>query len=761
MMLFGFVGLAVAVVANVAGAAAASSQLEGLYSLVKRQIPAHAGAFTFELSAANTTNATDTFTLSDIGKNATGNATILIECSTISACARGLYTYVTEFGGVDIWWTGSRLNELPSQLPEIGEPVTRTSLVPYRYHFNTVTFSYTASFYDFDDWSFLLDWLALRGVNLPLAWVGNEYVLVQVFREAGLTDADIATFLSGPAFQAWNRFGNIQGSWGGDLPEQWINDQFVLQKQILARMVELGMTPVLPSFTGFVPRAMHTLYPNASIVNGSQWSTFTIQHTNDSFLEPFDPLFSTLQTSFMTKYAAAYGNVSHIYTLDQYNEMMPYSGNTSYLSSISSATFASLRATDPEAVWMMQGWLFYIYASFWTDERVEAYLGGVPGNDSMIILDLFSEAYPQWQRLNSYFGKQWIWCELHDFGGNMGFEGNFENVTTQPVKALATPGNTMVGMGLTMEGQEGNEIMYDVLFDQAWSPTPINRTSYVSAWTSRRYNVPNLPTAATEAWEILASTVYNNQDPLLQATIKSIFELEPAINGLVNLTVLQGIPTGLFYDTNTTIVPALQSLLQARQESSALDEVPEFQYDVVYIIRQLLANRFIDLYTSLVDTYNSTTSSSSDVSTAGAPLITLLKDVDSVLLTDTHFLLSNWISAARNWAHDNSTYAAYLEYNARNQITLWGPRGEVHDYASKQWGGLVGTYYVQRWEEFVSYLSGSKANGTAYNGTAVADVMFNIGLAWDNETWGQAANETWGTVGNTWDVVQQLVDKYI
>lgn len=27
------------------------------------------------------------------------------------------------------------------------------------------------------------------------------------------------------------------------------------------------------------------------------------------------------------------------------------------------------------------------------------------------------------------------------------------------------------------------------------------------------------------------------------------------------------------------------------------------------------------------------------------------------------------------------------EYNARNQITLWGPNGEIIDYANKQWSG--------------------------------------------------------------------------
>jgi alpha-N-acetylglucosaminidase len=596
----------------------------------------------------------------------------------------------------------------------------------------------------------------LRGVNLPLAWTGYEYILVEVFREVGLTDAEIADFLSGPAFQAWNRFGNIQGSWGGNLPTQWINDQFMLQKQIISRMVELGMTPVLPSFTGFVPRALQNLYPNASIVNGSQWSGFPSTYTNDSFLEPFDPLFATLQKSFIEKQLAAYGDVSHIYTLDQYNENEPYSGDPSYLQNVTSATFASLRAVDPEAIWLMQGWLFFSDETFWTTERVQAYLGGVPGNDSMIILDLYSEAQPQWERLNSYYGKQWVWCELHDYGGNMGFEGNFVNVTAEPLRALASPGSSMVGMGLTPEGMEGNEIIYDVLLDQAWSPTVINRTSYVSSWVSRRYYVFDLPSSASDAWEILGATVYNNQDPSSQATVKSILELAPALTGLVNLTGHH--PTKVFYDTNMTIVPALQMLIQAGYESEMLLDIPEFKYDLVDVTRQLLANRFITLYETLVATFTSNSSSSAAIIAAGRPLLQLLHDLDDLLLTDDYFLLANWISAARSWSDGNASYAAFLEYNARNQITLWGPTGEINDYASKQWGGLIGGYYVPRWEAFIDYLVGTKANGTVYNATAVANNMLVIGEQWDAQTWAQT--ESWGTVGDSWSIVQILAAKY-
>ena len=448
------------------------------------------------------------------------------------------HRYVTEFGSVDFFWTGSRLDELADPLPKVGGPVTGSAIVPFRYHFNTVTFGYTTAFWNFEKWSFLLDWLALHGVNLPLAWVGYEAILVEVFQEVGLSDAEISDFLSGPAFLPWNRFGNIQGSWGGDLPRQWIEDQQALQKQIVTRMVELGMTPILPAFTGYVPRALARHYPNASIIIGSAWDGMVIPaFTNDSFLEPSDPMFAQMQRSFLTKQQQVYGNITHFYTLDQYNENSPPSGDIAYLTSVSSNTFASLRAVDPEATWVMQGWLFFEDEAFWTDDRIEAFLGGVPGNDSMLILDLFSEAQPQWNRTNSYYGKQWVWCELQNLGGAIGMEGNLPEITNGPVNALHAPGSSMVGVGLTMEGQQpGNEIVYRALFDQAWSSAPMNVSEYVANWTTRRYPMKTVPQSARQAWDILGSTVFSNQDPDTQMTIRSLVDLPTALSGIVNLT---------------------------------------------------------------------------------------------------------------------------------------------------------------------------------------------------------------------------------
>lgn len=60
----------------------------GIYDLVKRRIPQHAGNFIFTL--VNGTG--DSFTISDTP----GKSGVTVECTTVNACARGLYTYVTD-----------------------------------------------------------------------------------------------------------------------------------------------------------------------------------------------------------------------------------------------------------------------------------------------------------------------------------------------------------------------------------------------------------------------------------------------------------------------------------------------------------------------------------------------------------------------------------------------------------------------------------------------------------------------------------------
>ncbi|CAM1507667.1 Fc.00g073080.m01.CDS01 [Cosmosporella sp. VM-42] len=374
--------------------------------------------------------------------------------------------YFADVIHVDIWWfVGNRLDQAPKSLPKLPTPLQGSSVVPYRYYFNTVTTSYTSPFWSWEDWELQIGWMALRGMDLLLAWIDIEMIFVDAFKGIGLTDEEIHSLLSGPAFLAWNHFGNIEGSRGGDLPFSWVDEQFELQLKIVERMAELGITPILPAF------------PDATIAKSPQREGFDDVYTNVTYLDPFDPHFSQLQKTFINKQTQAYGGITNFWTLDQFNENEPASGDLSYLRNVSHNTWQSLKKADPDAVWIMQGWLFSSDAKCSSNDRIETFLRGVSVNSDILILDLVSESTPQWQRTNSFYGKPWIWCQLHDYGGNMGLDGQIQNITINPIIGLQNS-SSLIGFGLTAEGQGGNEIVYGLLLDQVWSQEPIDTKSY-------------------------------------------------------------------------------------------------------------------------------------------------------------------------------------------------------------------------------------------------------------------------------------------
>ena len=64
----------------------------------------------------------------------------------------------------------------------------------------------------------------------------------------------------------------------------------------------------------------------------------------------------------------------------------------------------------------------------------------------------------------------------------------------------------------------------------------------------------------------------------------------------------------------------------------------------------------------------------------GEVFIDLLKDLDIILQTNKNFMLGPWLESAKNLATTFDEKVNY-EFNARNQITLWGPDGQILDYA--------------------------------------------------------------------------------
>ncbi|CAE1306025.1 NAGLU [Acanthosepion pharaonis] len=500
--------------------ATASVQTAAAQDVVRRLIPDRAEEFNIQVDPQLAEGDKDVFTLVTdkvTGKiNITGNAGVV--------ATWGFYHFLKFHCGCHVSWGGQQLN-IPKPLPVIEAPGHRmVSNDQFRYYENVCTVSYSFVWYNWTDWERQIDWMALNGINLPLAFNGQEAIMQRVFTNMNFTQKDLDDFFTGPAFLAWFRMGNIQ-KWGGPLPQSWINDQLVLQHRILRRMRSLGMIPVLAGFGGHVPANIKKLYPNVNVSTLTNWSQFKPPYSGTTIINFDDPLFAEVGRRFIEETIKELGT-NHVYATDLFNEMRPKSSNITYLKMSGAAIYKGMVSADPDAVWVMQGWLFQD-SSFWKLPQAKALLTSVPMG-RMIVLDLFAEIRPLWQKYDSFFGQPFVWCMLHNYGGTMDLYGDIESVNVGPSTARSYPNSSMIGIGISPEGINQNYVMYEFMLDQGIGPGPKNIAEWISGYAKRRYGVENR--YIDIGWQLLRGTVYSCNKTIHDAHGNVVFTGRPHLN---------------------------------------------------------------------------------------------------------------------------------------------------------------------------------------------------------------------------------------
>ncbi|KAL5652809.1 hypothetical protein ACJX0J_038267, partial [Zea mays] len=325
-----------------------------------------------------------------------------------------------------------------------------------------------------------------------------------------VTDRDLDDFFGGPAFLAWARMGNLHG-WGGPLSQNWLDQQLALQKKILSRMIELGMVPVLPSFSGNVPAIFAKLFPSANITRLGDWNTVDAnpKWCCTYLLDPSDSLFIDVGQAFIRQQIKEYGDVTNIYNCDTFNENTPPTDEPAYISSLGSAIYEAMSRGNKNAVWLMQGWLFYSDAAFWKEPQMKALLHSVPIG-KMIVLDLFADVKPIWKVSSQFYGVPYIWCMLHNFGGNIEMYGILDSISSGPIDARTSYNSTMIGVGMCMEGIEHNPVVYELMSEMAFHNKKVEVEDWLKTYSCRRYGQANAD--IEKAWRYLYHTIYNCTD---------------------------------------------------------------------------------------------------------------------------------------------------------------------------------------------------------------------------------------------------------
>lgn len=618
------------------------------------------------------------------------NDKVLIGGNNANSMAVGLNRYLKQYCHTTVSWYADVPIDLPTVLPQVGTTETVTSRVPQRFFFNYCTYGYTMPFWDWNDWERMIDWMALNGINMPLAITGQESVWYNVWTRMGMTDEEVRSYFTGPAYLPWHRMANIDG-WCGPLPKEWLEGQTKLQQQILARERALNMRPVLPGFAGHVPGKLRSLFPNADIKPLSTWDEFEPQYRT-FFLNSEDPLYAKIQKLFLEEQTKLFGT-DHIYGIDPFNEMDPPSFEPEYLNKVSKHIYESLKTVDKKAEWLQMGWFLYYQRKDYTPERAKAMLTGVP-NGKMTMLDYYCEFKEMWRDLDGFFGQPYIWCYLGNFGGNSPIQGNVKAAGEKLEAALKDGGKNLVGIGSTLEGLEVQQMPYEYIFDKAWNLQQTDE-QFVSQLAARHAGNEN--ESAHKAWQILFDEVLNIRPTSFVGPLPVFY---PILGEEQKRTSIKYNPESL--------CQAWSLLLD--QPSVSTDAMT---IDLVWTGRQLIGDLF---YYEKQQFDRAMQQRDLAAMRQRATLMQeILHDLDVLNAAHPFCTIGKWIEQARDLGQAPKV-KDYYEMNARRLITTWG--GDLNDYASRNWSGLMGAYYAKRWQFYIDEAFRSVSAGEEFNDKA-------------------------------------------
>ena len=436
---------------------------------------------------------------------------LTVEGTSAVALCKGFYDYILANGYGVASWTGNRL-EFPAELEDAARTVV-TSPFSDRLYYNVCTYGYTTPFWGWEEWENEIDWIALHGFSMPLAPIAGEAILARVWSKLGLSQEEIDAYFTGPAHFPWMRMGNMTAVDGG-MSRQWHENQIALQHKINDRMLALGMTPVYQGFAGFVPKAVKEHYPEVDMMT-TKWSG------HESYmLSPVDSLFSVIGTEFIREWEKEFGKGKY-YLIDSFNELdIPFGEKGSQerhdkLQHYSKTIYETVAAANPDAVWVMQGWMFGYQRDIWDPQSVEALLSGAP-DDKMMVIDLAVDFNNyvwkngnSWDNLNAFYGKSWIWSTVPNFGGRTALKGPLDFYLNGHIDAVESENKgRLTGFGTSPEGVENNEILYELISAAAWSDSRIDLDAFLESYSKARYGAAD--PAFTTFWNELRQSVYDN-----------------------------------------------------------------------------------------------------------------------------------------------------------------------------------------------------------------------------------------------------------
>ena len=152
------------------------------------------------------------------------------------------------------------------------------------------------------------------------------------------------------------------------------------------------------------------------------------------------------------------------------------------------AVYTGLNRTDPDAIWSYQGWAFIGWNSREDGGQIKGFVDSTPPG-KFCIIDMSPDGEGEWQKWGSnYWGANFIWTTLHNFGGTDGLKGKLSRINEIPFAAIEAGANNVWGTGFTPEGIDQNPAYYEFMLEANWRTERVaDITEHIVARSHRRY----------------------------------------------------------------------------------------------------------------------------------------------------------------------------------------------------------------------------------------------------------------------------------
>ncbi|HJY11682.1 MAG TPA: alpha-N-acetylglucosaminidase C-terminal domain-containing protein [Flavobacterium sp.] len=231
----------------------------------------------------------------------------------------------------------------------------------------------------------------------------------------------------------------------------------------------------------------------------------------------------------------------------------------------------------------------------------------------------------------------------------------------------------------------------DFMLELGWHKDKVDTKEWIKNYVKYRYGKNN--EAILAAWQGFLETIYSSPEVYQEGGAESIFCARPSVN-------VQSISSWGTRKRNYDVAKFAAAVKLFVSASKEFEQSETYQVDKIDLVRQVNANKGDVVYQNMIDALNK-----KDVVAFEAiskQFQKMIVQQNDLLNCNPHFSLHTWLKQAADFGTTPADKELALR-NAKEQITIWGPydpQTNLHDYAFKEWGGLLGSLYLDRWKMF-------------------------------------------------------------